>query len=146
MEVSYYPGCSLHSTAAEYDHTVRAAAQALDLELINQHLVRLIGGEEVRLIIPVEGAAAWVDTMAIPSTVEHPCTAQTFINFMLDPFNGAELTNYNYYASPNEAAEEYIWEEILEWDRISDGSILDELESHTEFRAMVGGLNHTKTP
>jgi heterodisulfide reductase subunit B len=32
--VAYYPGCSLHSTAAEYDHTVRAVAQALDLELV----------------------------------------------------------------------------------------------------------------
>jgi len=32
--VAYYPGCSLHSTAAEYDHTVRAAAEALDLDLV----------------------------------------------------------------------------------------------------------------
>lgn len=32
--IAYYPGCSLHSTAAEYDHTVRAAAKALDLELV----------------------------------------------------------------------------------------------------------------
>lgn len=74
--------------------------------------------EDFGYAIPIEGAAAWVDTMAVPSTTEHPCTAQTFINFMLDPFNGAELTNYNYYASPNEAAEEFIWEEILEWDAI----------------------------
>jgi heterodisulfide reductase subunit B len=33
-KVAYYPGCSLHSTAAEYDHTVRASAEALGLELI----------------------------------------------------------------------------------------------------------------
>jgi heterodisulfide reductase subunit B len=32
--VAYYPGCSLHSTAAEYDQTVRAAADALDLVLV----------------------------------------------------------------------------------------------------------------
>ena len=74
--------------------------------------------EDFGYAIPIEGAAAWVDTMAIPITAEHPCTAQTFINFMLDPFNGAELTNYNYYASPNAAAEEFIWEEILEWEAI----------------------------
>ncbi len=69
--------------------------------------------EDFGYAIPLEGAAAWVDTMAIPVTAEHPCTAQTFINFILDPFYGAELTNYNYYASPNAAAEEFIWEEIL---------------------------------
>ncbi len=32
--IAYYPGCSLHSTAAEYDHTVRAVAAVLGLELV----------------------------------------------------------------------------------------------------------------
>ena len=32
--VGYYPGCSLHSAAAEYDHTVRAAADVVGLELV----------------------------------------------------------------------------------------------------------------
>ena len=32
--VAYYPGCSLHSTAAEYDHTVRAVAEVLELGLV----------------------------------------------------------------------------------------------------------------
>ena len=32
--VAYYPGCSLHSSAAEYDHTMRDSARALGLELI----------------------------------------------------------------------------------------------------------------
>ena len=66
--------------------------------------------------MPIEGGAAWVDTMAIPATAEHPCTALTFMNFILDAENGGTLTNYNYYASPNLASIEggYIWEEILE--------------------------------
>jgi heterodisulfide reductase subunit B len=33
-KVAYYPGCSLHSTAAEYGHTVRATAEVLGLELV----------------------------------------------------------------------------------------------------------------
>jgi len=32
--IAYYPGCSLESTATEYDHTFRAVCEALDLELI----------------------------------------------------------------------------------------------------------------
>ena len=32
--VAYYPGCSLHSTAAEYDHTVHAVADAIGLKLV----------------------------------------------------------------------------------------------------------------
>ncbi len=70
--------------------------------------------EDYGYAIPVEGSAAWVDTIAVPSTAEHPCTAQTFINYILDAENGAELTNYNYYASPNAAAEALIYPEILE--------------------------------
>jgi heterodisulfide reductase subunit B len=33
-KVAYYPGCSLHSSAAEYDQTIRATASMLDLELV----------------------------------------------------------------------------------------------------------------
>lgn len=32
--VAYYPGCSLHSTATEFDASTRAVAQALDLTLV----------------------------------------------------------------------------------------------------------------
>ena len=33
MKYAYYPGCSLHSTAKEYDLSTRALCQALDIEL-----------------------------------------------------------------------------------------------------------------
>jgi len=33
-QIAYYPGCSLHSLAAEYDRSIRAVAEALHLELI----------------------------------------------------------------------------------------------------------------
>ncbi len=70
--------------------------------------------EDFGYFIPQEGSVVWVDNMAIPTTAEHPCTAHTFIDFMLDAENGAALTNYTYYASPNRAAEAFIYEEILE--------------------------------
>ncbi|HOK06870.1 MAG TPA: CoB--CoM heterodisulfide reductase iron-sulfur subunit B family protein [Syntrophales bacterium] len=33
MKVSYYPGCSLHGTAKEYDQSVKAVSKALGIEL-----------------------------------------------------------------------------------------------------------------
>lgn len=33
-QIGYYPGCSLHSMASEYDHSIRAVAASLGLELI----------------------------------------------------------------------------------------------------------------
>lgn len=35
MKVSYYPGCSLHSTAREYDISTRAVFKMLDIELLD---------------------------------------------------------------------------------------------------------------
>ncbi|CAN5840570.1 polyamine ABC transporter substrate-binding protein [soil metagenome] len=65
-------------------------------------------------VIPDEGATLWTDNIAVPAEAEHPCTAHTFINFIMDAENGAQLTNWTYYASPNAAAEESILAEILE--------------------------------
>jgi len=34
MKYAYYPGCSLHSTAKEYDHSLRAVCSRLGIELV----------------------------------------------------------------------------------------------------------------
>lgn len=70
--------------------------------------------EHYYYFVPEEGGVQWVDNMAILADAPHPCTAHTFINFLLDAENGAALTNFNFYASPNAAATEFIDSEILE--------------------------------
>jgi spermidine/putrescine-binding protein len=55
-------------------------------------------------VLPKEGATLWIDNMAVPTNAESPCTAHTFIDYLLDVDNGAALTNWNYYGSPNGAA------------------------------------------
>jgi spermidine/putrescine-binding protein len=69
--------------------------------------------EDYAYIVPEEGAVKWVDAMAVLSDAPHPCTAHAFINFILNARNGAQLTNWVFYASPNEAAEKFIDPEIL---------------------------------
>ena len=64
--------------------------------------------------IPVEGGVRWVDTMAIPHNADNVCSAHAMMNFLLDAENGAALTNYTYYGSPNSAATPFILDEILE--------------------------------
>ena len=34
LKYSYYPGCSLEATAKEYDKSLRAVAEVLDVELV----------------------------------------------------------------------------------------------------------------
>jgi spermidine/putrescine-binding protein len=94
--------------------------------------------EEFGYAVPVEGSIIWVDMMAIPVTAEHPCTAQTFINFILDAENGGELTNYTWYMSPNLAAQDYIWPEILEDEMVFPN---EETMANLEFIADVGDFS-----
>lgn len=61
-----------------------------------------------KFIIPKEGAEVWIDSMAIPINAPHPKLANKFINFILDPKIGAQLSNYNYYATPNKVSVQYL--------------------------------------
>lgn len=63
--------------------------------------------------IPQEGAVKWLDNICVPAASTRKETAEHFINYLLDGENGAAITNFTYYASPNEAAKAFISEEIL---------------------------------
>ncbi|XKE46669.1 spermidine/putrescine ABC transporter substrate-binding protein [Halomonas organivorans] len=66
----------------------------------------------LEFMIPDEGAEMWVDAMMIPAEAPNPDLAHKFIDFILDAEIGAQLSNYNYYASPNAAAEPHL-DEVL---------------------------------
>jgi len=68
---------------------------------------------EVAYVIPKEGTAVWSDMMAIPKDARNVDEAYAWINFVLEPQIGADITNYVWYGSPNKAAEEFIDPEIL---------------------------------
>jgi spermidine/putrescine transport system substrate-binding protein len=63
-------------------------------------------------MIPDEGAEMWVDSMMITSEAPNPDMAHKFIDFIMDTEIGAQLSNYNYYASPNAAAVPHL-DEVL---------------------------------
>ena len=85
--------------------------------------------------VPDEGGTRWIDNMAIPHDAPHPCTAHTFINFLLDAERGAQLTNWNLYASPNAASVEFIDQEVLDDPIVypTDTSLLEEIEDTGDF-------------
>jgi spermidine/putrescine-binding protein len=68
--------------------------------------------DDYAFFVPEEGGTRWVDNMAIPFDAPHPCTAHTFINWLLDAEEGATLSNWNYYGTPNEAAIDGLDEEL----------------------------------
>lgn len=69
-------------------------------------------GDNFQYVIPKEGATLWVDNMVVPKVASSPCSAHTFINFLLDAENGAALSEYNMYATPNAEAEALLDEAV----------------------------------
>jgi spermidine/putrescine-binding protein len=68
--------------------------------------------------VPDEGGTIWIDNMGVVFDAPHPCTAHTFINFILDGENGAQLTEWILYGSPNAAAYEFLDPDLLNDERI----------------------------
>ncbi|NJL31605.1 MAG: spermidine/putrescine ABC transporter substrate-binding protein [Phycisphaerales bacterium] len=54
--------------------------------------------------IPKEGGVIWTDVMMVPSKAPNVQGGHQFINFILDAQNGAKLSNFNRYATPNKAS------------------------------------------
>jgi spermidine/putrescine-binding protein len=78
--------------------------------------------ENIDYAIPREGAVKWVDNLCItadagadPARYER---ALKWIDFLNQPENAGMNTNFVWYATPNMNADEYIDEEILEYEAV----------------------------
>jgi spermidine/putrescine transport system substrate-binding protein len=63
---------------------------------------------ETYFFVPREDGEIWLDNMAIPSKAPHRDMAEKFINYILDAKVGAQLSNFNQYATPNKASLEFV--------------------------------------
>jgi len=63
---------------------------------------------ETWFFVPREGGVIWVDSLAIPAGAPHRDAAERFIDFILDPKVGAQLSDFNQYATPNQAARAFV--------------------------------------
>jgi putrescine transport system substrate-binding protein len=61
-------------------------------ELLQAQKMGKENGVDIQYVIPEEGAALWVDALAIPQDAPHVKEAHAFINFMLRPENIAKVT------------------------------------------------------
>ena len=120
----------------QYDELLAAGTSAVAHGYSGNFLVQFFEADDpdqYTYFVPEEGGTRWVDNMAVVADAPHPCTAHAFINFLLDAENGAALTNWNYYASPNAAAEEFILQEVLD-----DPIVYPTDQSKLEFIADTG--------
>jgi spermidine/putrescine transport system substrate-binding protein len=69
---------------------------------------------DTKYIIPEDGTLYWMDTWVILADPPHPEAAHAFLNFIHEPEIQAKETISNAYATPNDAAREFIPQEILD--------------------------------
>ncbi|MCY4150987.1 MAG: polyamine ABC transporter substrate-binding protein [Aestuariivita sp.] len=83
---------------------------------------------------PSEGALMWFDQMAIPADAPNPEGAHQFLNFIMDPENIAQASNYVYYANGNLASQEFLIEDVISDTAIyPDATTLDNLYTTTPY-------------
>ena len=56
---------------------------------------------DIQIAIPEEGSLLSIDDMCIPKTASNPDLAHAFIDFVLEPQNAADLTEFICYLCPN---------------------------------------------
>jgi spermidine/putrescine transport system substrate-binding protein len=60
--------------------------------------------EDYTYVIPEEGSSKWMDNLAIPYDAPNHALAEVFLDYILDPQVGANISNYTAYGSPNQTA------------------------------------------
>lgn len=55
-------------------------------------------------VIPKEGTNFWLDSLAIPKGAKNKALAEVFIDYILHPQVGADISNYTAFGTPNLAA------------------------------------------
>jgi len=78
---------------------------------------------DVVFIIPKEGSYAWVDNLVIPKGSRNKELAESFLNYLLRPQVGADISNYTGYSTPNRASFPLVMDSLK-----SDETMLDRME------------------
>lgn len=63
-------------------------------------------------VYPREGLNLWGDNFAVPKGAKHVENAKLFLNFMMDPRNAAEASNFTGYNNAIAGSEQYLKEDL----------------------------------
>jgi len=64
--------------------------------------------DQIEYAVPEEGANLWVDYFCILEASPRKALGHAFLNFLNEPQVAARIAGYVYYATPNEAARDYL--------------------------------------
>src|SRR3954470_195000 len=86
-------------TSGDVDAVIGWSGDAIQLQADNP---------DIQFVMPTEGCMLWSDNMVIPVGAPNPTAAEAWMNYVYDPKNQAQITDYNYYVSPVEGVKEIL--------------------------------------
>ena len=104
-------------------------------EFSGEGLSAMDENEDLLFYIPVEGAAQWLDSFAIPRNAANSEAAHSFLDFILEPEINAAIASELWYATANSSAEAFIDPEVREDESVNPSL---EVMSRLEFFVDVG--------
>jgi spermidine/putrescine transport system substrate-binding protein len=78
-------------TSGDVDAVIGWSGDAVQLQADNPN---------IKFVMPKEGCMLFSDNMVIPVGAPNPTAAEAWMNYVYDPKNQAQITDYNYYFSP----------------------------------------------
>jgi spermidine/putrescine transport system substrate-binding protein len=78
-------------TSGDVDAVIGWSGDAVQLQADNPN---------IKFVMPKEGCMIFSDNMVIPVGAPNPTAAEAWMNYVYDPKNQAQITDYNYYVSP----------------------------------------------
>jgi spermidine/putrescine transport system substrate-binding protein len=63
---------------------------------------------DIQFVMPAEGCMIWSDNMVIPVGAPNPTAAYEWMNYVYEPKNQAQITEYNSYFSPVDGVKEVL--------------------------------------
>ncbi|HEX8683547.1 MAG TPA: spermidine/putrescine ABC transporter substrate-binding protein [Ardenticatenaceae bacterium] len=87
--------------------------------------------EAIRFVVPEEGGIIRQTNVAIPADAPNPCSAELFINYLLQPEIAAQLVRYTYANSPVPAAPlllDPLTQELMARGFLPDAQTMERLE------------------
>jgi spermidine/putrescine transport system substrate-binding protein len=80
---------------------------------LGQELGDLVTAGDAGYTVPSEGTLYWMDAWVMLADAPHPNASYAWLDFIHRPEIQAEETNFNLYATPNDAAKEFVDPAIL---------------------------------
>jgi putrescine transport system substrate-binding protein len=84
-----------------------------DISIARARAIEGKTGQDIKALVPKDGAILFFDMAAIPADAAHPKNAHLFLNYVMRPEVQASITNKVKYANLNLASKKFISPEII---------------------------------